>query len=158
MAVASICIGYHLLAVFLNAFPWSPFIAKLYPFYRGYVDFTGQAQVWTMYKSPLHYDPKYEIVATDTSGQLIRPFGYMEDWSPRKLYFVEALFGSNEEFALAFIKHIGSQQRLSTGAVSGLGWKEIRLQMWKAPAPAHGEKRMRLSLDYVLEKEFRVSL
>ena len=164
----SLLLIFHFAAIFLHAFPWSPFVAKLAPYYLGYINVTGQSQVWAMYKSPFHFDPRFEIEATDTGGNLIKPFGSPADWQPRKLYFIEALFMSNEDFALAFIKYIGSQYVLADSLKGrnaagealppALGLKEIRMRMLKSSAPLHGESRMRLNLDYVLEKEFKVSL
>ena len=164
----SLLLLFHFASIFLHAFPWSPFVAKLAPYYLGYINVTGQSQVWAMYKSPFHFDPRFEIEATDTGGNLIKPFGSPADWQPRKLYFIEALLMSNEDFALAFIKYIGSQYVLAyslkgrneAGEIlpPALGLKEIRMRMLKSSAPPHGESRMRLSLDYVLEKEFKVSL
>lgn len=158
----------HFAAIFLHALPWSPFVAKLAPGYLGYINVTGQSQVWAMYKSPFHFDPRFEIEAVDSSGNILKPFGQPADWQPRKLYFIEALFMSNEDFALAFIKYIGNRYALTesdktkiglqAAAPPALGLKEIRMRMLKSSAPVHGEKRMRLSLDYVLEKEFKVSL
>ena len=164
----SLLLLFHFASIFLHAFPWSPFVAKLAPYYLGYINVTGQSQVWAMYKSPFHFDPRLEIEATDTGGNLIKPFGSSADWQPRKLYFIEALLMSNEDFALAFIKYIGSQYVLADSLKGrneageilppALGLKEIRMRMLKSSAPPHGESRMRLSLDYVLEKEFKVSL
>ena len=164
----SLLLIFHFATIFLHAFPWSPFVAKLAPYYLGYINVTGQSQVWAMYKSPFHFDPRFEIEATDTGGNLIKPFGSPADWQPRKLYFIEALFMSNEDFALAFIKYIGSQYVLADSLKArnaagealppALGLKEIRMRMLKSSAPLHGESRMRLGLDYVLEKEFKVSL
>ncbi|GDY18726.1 hypothetical protein LBMAG56_00710 [Verrucomicrobiota bacterium] len=164
----SLLLIFHFASIFLHAFPWSPFVAKLAPYYLGYINVTGQSQVWAMYKSPFHFDPRFEIEATDTGGNLIKPFGSPADWQPRKLYFIEALFMSNEDFALAFIKYIGGQYVLADSLkgpneagearAPALGLKEIRMRMLKSSAPPHGESRMRLNLDYVLEKEFKVSL
>lgn len=164
----SLLLLFHFASLFLHALPWSPFVAKLAPYYLGYIDVTGQSQVWAMYKSPFHFDPRFEIEATDTGGNLIKPFGSSADWQPRKLYFIEALLMSNEDFALAFIKYIGSQYVLrdsqngrdaaGEARQPALGLTEIRMRMLKSSAPLHGESRMRLSLDYILEKEFKVSL
>ena len=164
----SLVLAFHFAAIFLHAFPWSPFVAKLAPYYLGYINVSGQQQVWAMYKSPFHFDPRFEIEATDTGGNLIKPFGSSADWQPRKLYFVESLLMSNEEFAVAFIKYIGGQYVLADSLKGrnaagealqpALGLKEIRMRMLKSSAPPHGESRMRLNLDYVLEKEFKVSL
>lgn len=164
----SLLLLFHFASIFLHAFPWSPFVAKLAPYYLGYINVTGQQQVWAMYSSPFHFEPRFEIEATDTGGNLIKPFGSSADWQPRELYFVESLLMSNEDFALAFIKYIGSQHVLADSLKGrnaagealppALGLKEIRMRMLKRSAPLHGESRMRLNLDYVLEKEFKVSL
>ena len=164
-AVLSVAILGHLVTIFLNAFPWSPFIAKLYPHYRGYIDFSGQAQIWHMYRSPLRFDPRFEIIATDGAGQVSHPFGYLEEWSPRKLYFVEAVSIADQEFSAALLQHIGSQ-RNSPAAGRGAGGeilgpdrlREVRLRVLRAPAPPHGEARRPVNFEYKLEKEVRVSL
>ena len=163
--VLSLAIFGHLVAIFLNAFPWSPFIAKLYPYYRGYIDVSGQAQIWHIYRSPLRFNPRFEIVALDGNGQVSHPFGHLEEWSPRKLYFVEAVSIADREFSAALLQHIANQRTIADVG-RGVGGadsdpnrlREVNLRVLRAPAPPHGEARRPGNFEYKLEKEIRLSL
>lgn len=145
-------IAVHLAAIFLNALPWSPVVAKLYPFYGGYINKTGQAQIWSMYSTPLHYDAYFEVIAVSQSGAKTFPMGECSSWSPRELYFIEGLFNADRSNADAFMAYLAAtykgDEKLS----------EVRIIMSRSFAPNYGSYQDNQPHQYIFYREFKKNL
>lgn len=92
----------HVTVLALGSLPWSPFVAQLFPYYAGYLRWTGQLQGWAMYQYPDHRSQEFELIARFPDGREERPWGDVHEMSSRNFYFLESLFLRNDEQRFAY--------------------------------------------------------